>query len=88
MRTRGKVAVTIARDLLTEIERLRKRSGESRSAVFERALAAYLAATGRSALARRYVEAYRRRPEGKAERRAALARALEALAAEPWDAKG
>lgn len=88
MRTRGKVAVTIPRDLLAEIERLGKRSGDSRSAVFERALAAYVAAAGRSQEARRYVAAYRRRPEGSAEKRAALASALEALATEPWDAPG
>jgi metal-responsive CopG/Arc/MetJ family transcriptional regulator len=86
MRRRGKVAVTISNHLLAEVERLRKRSGESRSLVFERALAAYLAAGDRAASARRYVEGYRRRPERPAEVRAALVTALGALAAEEWDA--
>lgn len=86
MRYRGKVAVTIPRDLLEAIEQLRKKSGESRSAVFERALEAYVATARRIAKARRYSAGYRRRPEREQEQRQALVTALEALAAEPWDA--
>ena len=86
MRRRGKVAVTISNDLLADVERMRKRSGESRSAVFERALAAYLAAGDRAASARRYVAGYRRRPERPVEVREALATALGALSTEEWDA--
>jgi len=86
MRRRGKVAVTISNELLAGLERVRKRSGESRSAVFERALAAYLAAGDRAASARRYVAGYRRRPERAVEVRQALVTALGALATEEWDA--
>lgn len=88
MRRRGKVAITVAPELLAEVEQLRRRTGESRSAVFERALAAYLATQGRADQARQYLEGYRRRPERAAETRQALASALGALAAEPWDAEG
>lgn len=88
MRRRGKVAVTIANTLLAQVERLRKDSGESRSAVFERALATYLATEQRASRTRRYVEGYRRRPERRAETREALATALTALASEAWDAAG
>ena len=88
MRKRGKVAVTIAADVLAEAERERKRTGETRSAVFERALTVYLAGQNRSAAARRYVDGYRREPERAAEVRAAVATALAALAEEPWDAAG
>jgi len=59
MRTREKVAISIPRDLLDAVERLRKRSGETRSAVFERALADYLAgaqAAGCSRVARRSLQ--------------------------------
>jgi len=87
VRKRGKIAITIANELLAEAERLRKKTGESRSAVFERALAAYLADGHRTEAARRYVDGYRRRPERPAEAGAALAMALDALAAEPWDAE-
>ena len=86
MRKRGKVAVTIAADVLAEAERERKRTGESRSAVFERALTVYLAGQHRAAAARRYVDGYRRAPERAADVRAAIATALPALAEEPWDA--
>ncbi len=88
MRRRGKVAITIASELLAEAERLRKKTGESRSAVFERALASYLADGQRTEAARRYVEGYRRVPERAGETAVALAASLEALAAEPWDAAG
>jgi len=54
--------------------------------VFERALAAYVATARRTAKARRYSAGYRRRPERKQEQREALVSAMEALAAEPWDA--
>ncbi len=86
MRNRNKVAVSLPQDLLDQVERMRKGSGETRSAVFERALEAYVATADQAASARRYVAAYQRRPERTGEQRAALAAALEALAAEPWDA--
>jgi len=86
VRSRDKVAVSLPRTLLDAIERVRQRSGETRSAVFERALAQYVAAAGRAERERQYVAAYRRRPESTREQRAALVTALEALAAQPFDA--
>jgi metal-responsive CopG/Arc/MetJ family transcriptional regulator len=88
LRKRGKVAVTIPARLLEEVERLRKRFGGSRSAVFERALVEYVAGELRAASARRYVAGYRRYPEQRTEVRAALAAAMTGLAAEQWDAAG
>jgi len=86
MRRRGKVAVTLSNELLAQVERIRKRSGESRSAVFERALTAYVAAGAGAARAGRYVAGYRRRPERAREVREGLVTALGALASEEWDA--
>ena len=88
MRKRGKVAVTIAAAILAETERERKRTGESRSALFERALMLYLADRRRVDAARCYVDGYRREPESAADVRAATATAMPALASEPWDAEG
>lgn len=85
-RKRDKVAVSIPSELLEQVEALRKRSGENRSAVFERALSAYLASADMAARTRRYIEAYQRRPERAQEQRVALATALEALATSDWDA--
>lgn len=84
-KVRRKVAVSVSPDVLAAAERLRKRTGESRSAVFERALHGLLAAVQRSERAGRYVAGYRRHPERGGEVKAALSAALEALAAEPWD---
>jgi hypothetical protein len=88
MRKRGKVAVTIAAPVLAEAERERKRTGESRSAVFERALTMYLADRRRVDAARRYVAGYRDEPESAADVRVAKALAMPALASEAWDAEG
>src|SRR5881394_4193191 len=82
-KVRRKVAVSVSPDVLAAAERLRKHTGESRSAVFERALHGLLASVQRRARARRYVAGYRTHPERRAEVKAALAAALEALAAEP-----
>jgi len=84
-KVRRKVAVSLSPDVLAAAERLRKQTGESRSAVFERALNGLLAAVQRSERTGRYLEGYRRYPERGGEVKAALAAALEALAAEPWD---
>ena len=83
-KVRRKVAVSVSPDVLAAAERLRKHTGESRSAVFERALHGLLATVQRSERARRYVAGYRAHPERRGEVKAALATALEALAAEPW----
>ena len=88
MRKRGKVAITVSADVLAEAERERKRTGESRSAVFERALKMYFTDQRAVEAARRYVDGYRRAPETAAEIRVATITAMSALAAEPWDAEG
>jgi metal-responsive CopG/Arc/MetJ family transcriptional regulator len=87
MRKRGKVAVTVAADVLAEVERERKRTGETRSEVFERALTTYVAGRRAVEAARRYVDGYRRAPESAAEVSVAMAAAMPAFASEPWDAE-
>lgn len=84
-RTRRKVAISVSADVLAAADRLSRETGESRSAVYEHALRAYLASRERAEQSRRYVEGYRRSPESTRERTTALAAALPTLAAEPWD---
>ena len=86
MRSRDKIAITVDPDLLAQVERLRRRLGTSRSAVFERAVEEYLANAAGAEKRRTYAEAYRRHPETAAESRAALATATIGLAGERWDA--
>ncbi len=85
MTKRRKVAVSISSDALAAAERLRARTGESRSAVFERALHGLMAEAQGAERSRRYVNGYRRRPESRKEIAAALRAALPGLAAEAWD---
>lgn len=87
MRKRAKVAITIAAPVLAAAERERKRTGESRSAVFERALTEYFQARTRVEAMRRYSEGYQDAPEGAAEIRASTAMALSGLGSERWDAE-
>jgi hypothetical protein len=82
---RRKIAISVSPEALAAADRLSRETGESRSAVYERALRAYLAAAERSEQSRRYVAGYRRHPETPGETGAALASALPAIAAEPWD---
>lgn len=83
--TKRKIAVSISADLLRAVERLRRETGESRSAVCERALRAYLAGRDARAASQRYMDGYSRRPERTAEVREALTTATVALGLEPWD---
>ena len=86
MPPREKIAITVAPDLLAQVERLRHKSGDSRSAVFERALVSYLGAAERTDSERRYADGYRRMPETAADERDALLLSTDALLANPWDA--
>ncbi len=81
MSRRRKVAISVPAVLLDEVERRRKQTGETRSAVFERALEAYLAAERHVEASRQYVAGYRRVPETRAEVQAALVTAMAGLTA-------
>jgi len=83
-RVRRKIAISVSADLLAAADGLARETGESRSAVYERALRGYLAARERAERSRRYVAGYRRTPETAREITASLRTALPALI-EPWD---
>ena len=70
--TATKVAVSIPRPLYQAVERIRKASGQSRSAVIQ------------AALVREYEAGYRRKPEGRREIKAAEAAAVRLLSNEDW----
>jgi len=58
-----KIAMSLDEQLLEEIERVRGRTGESRSALIRRALDMLLETERRRQRISEYVEGYRRRPE-------------------------
>ena len=81
----GKVAISLPASLLKEVERLRRETGESRSAVIRRSLELLLGRAQHAEMVREYVGGYLAHPEGRSEVDAAMASAAEALAEEPWE---
>lgn len=73
-----KVAVSIPDALYLAVERERRRTGASRSAVVQEALRDWLHRGARAQLVRDYEDGYRARPEGEHETMAALATAASA----------
>jgi len=80
----AKVAVSLDAKLLERAERMRERTGESRSALVSRALRALTGDEAHARRVREYVRAYRDTPETPAEVAAARASARRSLAALPW----
>jgi metal-responsive CopG/Arc/MetJ family transcriptional regulator len=81
-----KVAVTIQSEVLAAAERLRSRTGESRSALFNRALQGLVRTDELNAKIERYRDAYREHPETAEEVAEADALALESMQHAPgWD---
>ena len=79
-----KVAVSIPGPLYLAVERVRKASGKSRSAVIQDALRYWLDSQAQAALVREYEAGYRRKPEGRREIKAAEAAAVRLLATVDW----
>jgi predicted transcriptional regulator len=81
----AKIAISLDRELLSRIERVRALTGESRSAVVSRALKQLTREEQHDRRVREYVQAYRDKPETAAEVGAARASAKRVLAALAWD---
>jgi metal-responsive CopG/Arc/MetJ family transcriptional regulator len=81
----AKIAFSLDERLLDRVERMRARTGESRSALIARALAAVTEDDVRGADVRRYVEAYRDHPETADDEAAARKSARRTLKRLPWD---
>jgi metal-responsive CopG/Arc/MetJ family transcriptional regulator len=79
-----KVAVSIPSGLYQAIERVRKVSGRSRSAIIQDALRHWLNSQAHATLVREYEAGYRREPEGRREIKAAEAAAVRLLSTEDW----
>jgi len=84
-RASAKIAISMSADLLDDVERVRRTTGETRSAVVARAVRLLVDADKRRAQIAEYVEAYRRHPETPAEVRAVRIVARRTLKNLPWD---
>lgn len=80
-----KVAVSLPKSLYHAVERERRETGLSRSAIVRKALEESMARRHRAALVERYVEGYRGSPETAAEVAAGESAAAEVFAQEPWE---
>jgi metal-responsive CopG/Arc/MetJ family transcriptional regulator len=80
----NKVAVSIPTGLYRAVERVRKASGRSRSAVIQDALRHWLESQAQAGLVREHEAGYRRKPESIREVRAAEAAAVRLLATADW----
>jgi metal-responsive CopG/Arc/MetJ family transcriptional regulator len=81
----GKIAISLPPDLLADVERLRRTTGETRSGLIRRALELLLGRIEREDMVREYVGGYLAHPESRAEIDSAMATASETLAEEPWE---
>ena len=80
-----KIAISLPDELVSNLERIRKQTGESRSAFIRRALEQVMAERKQRAQIARYLEGYRKHPETAKEIKAAEAAATALLAGEPWE---
>ena len=80
-----KIAISLPASLLREVEKVRRETGESRSAVIRRSIELLLGRAEEAGMVREYVAGYLAHPEGRSEVDAAMATASEALAEEPWE---
>jgi len=83
-RPAAKVAISIPDDLYRAVERVRRTTGRSRSAVLQDALRHWLEHQAQAGMVREYVAGYQRRPESAREVRAAEAAAVQLLSADDW----
>jgi metal-responsive CopG/Arc/MetJ family transcriptional regulator len=83
-RSATKVAISIPGPLYEAVERLRKASDMSRSALVQEALRHWFECQARATLVRAYEAGYRRRPESRREIEAAEAAAVRLLATQEW----
>lgn len=79
-----KIAISLPDDMLTDVEREREESGESRSEFFRRAVGVLLRRRREQEISERYIRAYQQSPETKEEIKAARRAASVILAKEPW----
>ena len=80
-----KIAVSLDAALLDQLEAVRERTGESRSATVSRALRLLVKQAERERLTSEYVAAYRRSPETSEEVDVARDVARRVLRAVPWN---
>ena len=80
----AKIAISLPVEVLSAVERVRAKSGESRSELFRRAVEILLRHQREREMSERYVRAYEQMPETWEEVESARKSAGAILSEEPW----
>lgn len=80
-----KIAISLPKDLLTEIERQCAARGESRSQFLRMAVEEFLRRERQKEMEEQYIQGYLKYPETPEEVEGIYKASLAALAQEPWD---
>jgi metal-responsive CopG/Arc/MetJ family transcriptional regulator len=83
-RATRKVAISMPETLYRAVERVRKHTRKTRSAVLQDALRHWLEHQAEAVRIQEYEAGYRRRPEGRREIKAAEAAAVRLFSTEDW----
>jgi metal-responsive CopG/Arc/MetJ family transcriptional regulator len=83
-RASTRVAISLPADLYRAVERARRRTRQSRSAVVQDAIRHWLEQQEQTILIREYEAGHRRKPESRREVKAAEAAAVRLLSATEW----
>lgn len=79
MRKTEKIAISLPKEDLEAVERVRKKMGFERSAVIDKAIRFWLSSLEQKEAVQRYIEGYRKKPEDVQELKAMETAAAEAF---------
>ena len=79
-----KVAISLPREMMNQIERVRHKLGLARSRAIFEAVHLWLKKMEEDALDRKYAEGYRRKPEDPAELNALMMAGLSSFSKDKW----
>ncbi len=81
----AKIAISLPLELARRVERLRKETGESRSAIFRKAVERIFEEREQAKRRAAYIEGYRKMPETAEDRVVPESVVMETIAKEPWE---
>jgi metal-responsive CopG/Arc/MetJ family transcriptional regulator len=85
MQNARKIAISLPADLVSQVEKIRKKTGESRSALIRRSIEFTLNQKTKDSLTARYIEGYQNHPETSEETNIARVTSAKSLSEEPWE---
>ena len=79
-----KIAISLPKDTMTEIESIRHKLGIARSQAIFEAVSLWLKKKHEEALDKKYIEGYKRKPEEPAERNPLILAGLSSFSKDKW----